>query len=78
MKNKSSDDVRYEMKPTVEKVMNKHPNLQSAPSVSTNHKKEEPGEMIKQGSSYGANNKCAPDNNIFWESRSNPLSSKGD
>lgn len=32
---------------------------------------------IKQLSNYGKNNKPAPDNNIFFEERSNPLSSKG-
>lgn len=62
----------------VEELMTTHPNLKSAPSSGTNHVKEEPGMMTKQGSSYGANNKCAPDNNIFFEERSNHLSSKGD
>ncbi len=37
----------------------------------------EPLKMIKQNSSYENNNKCAPDNNIFFEEKSNPLSSKG-
>ncbi len=62
----------------VEELMSTHPNLKEAPSECTNHVKEEPGMMAKQGSSYGANNKCAPDNNIFFEERSNHLSSKGD
>lgn len=61
-----------------EQVMNSHPNLKSAPDLNRNDKDEEPGAMTKQGSNYGAYNKCAPDNNIFWEERSNPLSSKGD
>lgn len=33
---------------------------------------------IRQLSKYNENNKAAPDNNIFFEERSNPLSSKGD
>lgn len=37
----------------------------------------EPGEMIKQNSSYVRGGKCAPDNNPFWEDGQNPLSSKG-
>lgn len=32
---------------------------------------------IRQNSRYSKNGKAAPDNNIFWEERSNPLSSKG-
>ena len=32
----------------------------------------------KQDSAYSANNKAAPANNLFFEERSNPLSSKGD
>ncbi|MSS64823.1 hypothetical protein [Velocimicrobium porci] len=32
---------------------------------------------IRQLSNYNENNKAAPDNNIFFEARSNPLSSKG-
>lgn len=63
---------------TVEKLMKTHPNLKEAPSDCTNHVEEDVGMMIKQSSSYGANNKCAPDNNIFYEERSNHLSSKGD
>lgn len=38
---------------------------------------EEPLTMIKQNSSYREGNKCAPDNNIFFEELSNPLGSKG-
>lgn len=33
--------------------------------------------QIRQNSKYSDNGKSAPDNNIFWEERSNPLSSKG-
>lgn len=68
----------YKTTAKTEQLMNSHPNLKSAPSMNQNQKGEEPGAMTKQGSSYGAFNKCAPDNNIFWEERSNPLSSKGD
>ncbi|MBM6828562.1 hypothetical protein H9X85_02805 [Anaerotignum lactatifermentans] len=32
---------------------------------------------IRQNSEYSDSGKAAPDNNIFWEERSNPLSSKG-
>lgn len=32
----------------------------------------------RQDSAYSANNKAAPANNLFFEERSNPLSSKGD
>ena len=32
---------------------------------------------IRQLSNYNENNKAAPDNNLFFEARSNPLSSKG-
>ena len=66
------------MSANAEQLYKSHPNLKSAPSQNTNTTKEEPGAMAKQGSSYGANNKCAPDNNIFWEERGNHLSSKGD
>ncbi len=33
--------------------------------------------QIRQNSNYNKHNKSAPDNNIFWNKRSNPLSSKG-
>ena len=33
--------------------------------------------QIRQNSHYNKENKAAPDNNLFWEERSNPLSSKG-
>lgn len=32
---------------------------------------------IRQNSEYGDSGKAAADNNIFWENKSNPLSSKG-
>ena len=34
-------------------------------------------DSIRQNSDYDDDNKAAPDNNIFFEERSNPLSSKG-
>lgn len=33
--------------------------------------------QIRQNARYSDNGKAEPDNNIFWEGRSNPLSSKG-
>ena len=33
--------------------------------------------LIRQNSHYDKQGKAAPDNNLFWEERSNPLSSKG-
>ena len=32
---------------------------------------------IRQNAHYSEDGKAEPDNNIFWEERSNPLSSKG-
>ena len=32
---------------------------------------------IRQNAHYGPGGKAEPDNNIVWEERSNPLSSKG-
>lgn len=32
---------------------------------------------VRQNSEYNDENKAAPDNNIFFEGKSNPLSSKG-
>lgn len=32
---------------------------------------------IRQNAHYNKEGKAEPDNNIFWEERSNPLSSKG-
>lgn len=34
-------------------------------------------DAIRQNSEYRDGNKAAPDNNIFWEEFSDPLSSKG-
>ncbi len=34
-------------------------------------------EMKRQNSDYKNDNRVVPDNNIFFEERSNPLSSKG-
>ncbi len=33
--------------------------------------------QIRQNSHYGKTNQASPDNNLFWEDESNPLSSKG-
>lgn len=33
--------------------------------------------QIRQNSRYGKTNQASPDNNLFWEDESNPLSSKG-
>jgi hypothetical protein len=33
--------------------------------------------QIRQNCNYSDSGKSRPDNNIFWEERSNPLSSKG-
>ena len=33
--------------------------------------------QIRQNAHYDLNGKAAPDNNLFWEKKSNPLSSKG-
>lgn len=33
--------------------------------------------QIRQNAKYSPDGKAEPDNNIFWEERSNPLSSKG-
>lgn len=33
--------------------------------------------QIRQNAHYSDSGKAEPDNNIFWEERSNPLSSKG-
>lgn len=33
--------------------------------------------QIRQNSRYGKTNQASPDNNVFWEDESNPLSSKG-
>lgn len=33
--------------------------------------------QIRQNAKYSKEGKAEPDNNLFWEERSNPLSSKG-
>lgn len=33
---------------------------------------------VRQNSRYNEENLPSPDNNLFWENESNPLSSKGD
>lgn len=78
--NKVKEDPAKEAKMGSETkaLCNSHPNLNAAPSTWSNKVEEEPGMMTKQGSSYGEGNRCAPDNNIFFEERSNHLSSKGD
>jgi hypothetical protein len=44
----------------------------------TNNSKEVDAYSIRQNSHYSEGCKAAPDNNLFFEERSNPLSSKGD
>lgn len=38
---------------------------------------EERTAQIRQNSRYNKQDRPAPDNNMFWEDESNPLSSKG-
>ncbi len=45
--------------------------------TATNSMSDEELMEIRQRSAYSDYNKAAPDNNIFFEKRSNPLSSKG-
>lgn len=45
--------------------------------TATNSMSDEEVMEIRQRSAYSDYNKAAPDNNIFFEKRSNPLSSKG-
>lgn len=78
MKDKARSMNEEKMSHAAKAVCKSHPNLKSAPSECTNKVGEEPGMMAKQGSSYGKDNKCDPNNNIFFEERSNHLSSKGD
>jgi hypothetical protein len=78
MKEKSSPQTKEKMSHAAKAVANSHPNLKSAPLECVNSIEEEPRRMAKQGSSYDEGNKCAPNNNIFFEERSNHLSSKGD
>jgi hypothetical protein len=78
-KNKADGATKDEkMSSEAQAVYKTHPNLKSAPSKWSNDVKQEPGKMTKQGSSYGEGNRCAPNNNIFFEEQSNHLSSKGD
>ena len=46
-------------------------------SESKNTTKEERTRRIRQNSDYGKDDKASPNNNLFWENASNPLSSKG-
>ena len=46
-------------------------------ATATNSMSDEEVMEIRQRSAYSDYNKAAPDNNIFFEKRSNPLSSKG-
>lgn len=39
---------------------------------------EDEVEKVRQNSFYSPEDKAQPDNNLFFERRSNPLSSKGD
>lgn len=45
--------------------------------TATNSMSDEEVMEIRQRSAYSDYNKATPDNNIFFEKRSNPLSSKG-
>lgn len=65
--------------------MNNKPNTANKKSLSE-HSKETAANVIKnecdvygirQTSRYSENNKPVPDNNMFYEERHNPLSSKG-
>lgn len=78
MRDKSRPKNEAKMSHAAKSVYKSHPNLKSAPSNCLNEIEEEPGKMAKQGSSYDKDNRCAPNNNIFFEERSNHLSSKGD
>jgi hypothetical protein len=78
MKEKLSPENKEKMSFATRVVSKSHPSLKSAPAMPDNKIGEEPGVMTKQGSSYVEGNKCAPNNNIFFEERSNHLSSKGD
>lgn len=78
MKQNNDSKDNYQTTPKTRELMKNHPNLKSAPSVCPSNTGEEPGIFAKQGSSYGEDNKCSPNNNIFWEERGNHLSSKGD
>lgn len=52
--------------------------LEEADDVTaTNSMSDEELMEIRQRSAYSDYNKATPDNNIFFEKRSNPLSSKG-
>lgn len=48
-----------------------------APSITPGALTEGDLTEIRQCSHYDSNDKAAPDNNLFFEERSNPLSSKG-
>lgn len=50
----------------------------SKKTTARNSSKEVDVYDIRQNSNYSEGNKAAPDNNLFFEERSNPLSSKGD
>lgn len=41
------------------------------------HRSQTDVTAIRQTSKYNSSDTAAPDNNLFWESSSNPLSSKG-
>lgn len=51
------------------------PNTESESKNTT--KEEERTRRIRQNSDYGKDDKPSPNNNLFWENASNPLSSKG-
>ena len=47
------------------------------PNIRTDTVDQKDDYQIRQNSHYDKQGKAAPDNNLFWEERSNPLSSKG-
>lgn len=47
------------------------------PTISKDTVNQKDKYQIRQNSHYNKENKAAPENNLFWEERSNPLSSKG-
>lgn len=58
--------------------MSKHKkDFDQMPKTNTDLKDTPPANIHSQNSNYGKNNIPEPDNNIMFEERSNPLSSKG-
>ena len=57
--------------------MMKHSEKDMHPYISKDTVDKKDYYQIRQNSHYDKQGKSAPDNNLFWEERSNPLSSKG-